>query len=236
MTQLIVADLHAHYGKSHVLQGVSFGVERHSITAILGRNGSGRSTTLKALMGIVQPTRGRLVLDGSDFAGMPVDRISKMGIAYVPEDRQVFSNLTVTENLEVGRQATRPGSPSWSRDNMFDYFPRLRERQNQRAGTMSGGEQQMLTLCRSLMGNPKLLLVDEPTEGLAPKIVEALSGVLQDIARRGVTILLVEQKLTLALRISGHVLVVGHGQIVLDADLDEFRQRDDIRSKWLDVS
>lgn len=236
MTSLTVSNLHAHYGKSHILHGVNFSIQHSLITAILGRNGSGRSTLLKALMGIVPPTRGSLTLDGTDFSGFSTHQIARMGLAYVPEDRQIFPNLSVAENLNVGRQKQRSGVPTWSVDDMYAYFPRLKERRDQRAGTMSGGEQQMLTLCRSLMGNPLLILVDEPTEGLAPQIVENLREALQDIARRGVKIILVEQKLTLALRISQHVLVMGHGQIVLDADVEEFRKRDDIRSEWLDVS
>ncbi len=236
MTSLTVSNLHAHYGKSHILHGVNFSIQDSFITAILGRNGSGRSTLLKTLMGIVSPTCGSLALDGTEFSSFSTHQIARMGLAYVPEDRQIFPNLSVAENLNVGRQKQRAGVPTWSVDDMYAYFPRLKERRDQRAGTMSGGEQQMLTLCRSLMGNPLLILVDEPTEGLAPQIVENLREALQDIARRGVKIILVEQKLTLALRISQHVLVMGHGQIVLDADVEEFRKRDDIRSEWLDVS
>lgn len=236
MTTLKVTNLHAHYGKSHILDGVTFSIEHAFTTAILGRNGSGRSTLLKALMGIVPSTGGNLELDGVEFSGWSTHQIAKMGLAYVPEDRQIFPNLSVVENLYVGTQKQRAGAPTWSLDDMYAYFPRLKERKHQRAGTMSGGEQQMLTLCRSLMGNPVLLLVDEPTEGLAPQIVENLREALQDIARRGVKIIVVEQKLTLALRVSQHVLVMGHGRIVLDADVEEFRKRDDIRSQWLDVS
>lgn len=236
MTELDVRGLHAHYGKSHVLQGVEFKLEQGSIAAILGRNGSGRSTTLKALMGIVPPSEGSVLLNGCELAGLQPNLISRRGIAYVPEDRQVFANLSVTENLLVGMQPPREGAPTWSLEDMFQYFPRLRERQNQKAGTMSGGEQQMLTLCRSLMGNPKLILIDEPTEGLAPQIVAVVSDALTDIARRGVTMLLVEQKLALALRISQTVFVMGHGHIVFTGGVDEFKQRDDVRRAWLDVS
>lgn len=236
MSALVATDLHAHYGKSHVLQGVSFSLRERAITAVLGRNGSGRSTMLKALMGIVRPSHGSLLMGGRNITGLSPYHIARLGLGYVPEDRQVFPNLSVIDNLKVGQQSQRADAPLWTVDDMFDYFPRLRERYNQMAGTMSGGEQQMLTLCRSLMGNPNILLVDEPTEGLAPQIVERLSDVLRDIAARGVTILLVEQKLTMALSISEHVLVMGHGYIVLDASIEEFKRRDDIRSEWLDLT
>jgi branched-chain amino acid transport system ATP-binding protein len=236
MTHFTVSNLHAHYGKGHVLQGVDFAIERGEIACILGRNGSGRSTTLKALMGIVPPTGGNGLLDGQEFFGLTPDKISRMGIAYVPEDRQVFANLTVLENLNVGVQSPRNGTHAWTLEDMYNYFPRLKERRQQKAGTLSGGEQQMLTMCRSLLGNPKLILIDEPTEGLAPLIVDALREMLIDIARKGVTILLVEQKLALALKISQKVLVMGHGQIVFTGTVPEFSERTDVRQKWLDVS
>ena len=236
MIQLTVRNLHAHYGKSHVLHGVDLDLHKGSITSILGRNGSGRSTTLKAVMGIVGASDGSIGFEGTELAGLQPNVIAKRGIAYVPEDRQVFANLSVTENLVVGSQPRRADAPVWIKEDMFNYFPRLRERQNQRAGTMSGGEQQMLTLCRSLMGNPKVILIDEPTEGLAPQIVSILSDALVDIARRGVTVLLVEQKLALALRISEHVLVMGHGQIAFSGTIDEFKGREDVRRAWLDVA
>ena len=236
MSALVATDLHAHYGKSHVLQGVSFSLREKVITAVLGRNGSGRSTMLKALMGIVRPSRGSLMMGNRDLVGLAAHRIANVGLGYVPEDRQIFANLSVLDNLRIGQQSIRPGAPSWTVEQMFEYFPRLKERRTQLAGTMSGGEQQMLTLCRSLLGNPFVLLVDEPTEGLAPQIVERLRDVLRDIAARGVTILLVEQKLTMALSISEHVLVMGHGHIVLDSPTDEFKRRNDIRSEWLDLA
>ncbi|MDB5771239.1 MAG: transporter ATP-binding protein [Burkholderia sp.] len=236
MAHFTVSNLHAHYSKGHVLQGVDFEIARGEIACILGRNGSGRSTTLKALMGIVTPTAGTGTLDGQDFFGLAPDKISRMGIAYVPEDRQVFANLSVLENLNVGLQSPRAGCHTWSLEDMYNYFPRLKERRQQKAGTLSGGEQQMLTMCRSLLGNPKLILIDEPTEGLAPLIVEALREVLIDISRKRVTVLLVEQKLALALKISQKVLVMGHGHIVFTGTVPEFKSRTDVRQKWLDVS
>ncbi len=236
MIQLSVSNLHAHYGQSHVLQGVTFDVQAGSITTILGRNGSGRSTTLKAIMGIVAPTGGSAKLKGFELASLSPTRISRAGIAYVPEERLVFPNLTVHENLLVGRQKVRRDAPAWSVADMYGHFPRLSERRNQLAGTLSGGEQQLLTLCRSLLGNPTIILVDEPTEGLAPQIVAQIRDVLLEIKRRGVTILLVEQKLTMALQISDDVLVMGQGEIVYSGTAAEFRQNTSIRKRWLDVA
>lgn len=236
MMLLSVSNLHAHYGQSHVLQGVTFDVQAGSITTILGRNGSGRSTTLKAMMGIVAPTSGSAKLKGIELAGLSPTRISRTGIAYVPEERLVFPNLTVHENLLVGQQKVRCDAPAWSIADMYGHFSRLSERRNQLAGTLSGGEQQLLTLCRSLLGNPTIILVDEPTEGLAPQIVAQIRDVLLEIKRRGVTILLVEQKLTMALQISDNVLVMGQGQIVYSGTAAEFRQNMHIRKRWLDVA
>jgi branched-chain amino acid transport system ATP-binding protein len=236
MSRLVIRDLHAHYGKSHILQGVQFNVDQGSIASILGRNGSGRSTTLKSIMGIVTPSRGEILLDEVDLAGLTPNQIAHHGVAYVPEDRQIFPNLTVAENLQIGIQSPRAGAPTWTIADVHGFFPRLKERMKQQSGTMSGGEQQMLTLCRSLLGNPKFLLVDEPTEGLAPLIVEALKSALIEIARRGVAILLVEQKLSLALHISGKVLVMGHGQIAFSGPVSDFVERRDVRRAWLDVS
>jgi branched-chain amino acid transport system ATP-binding protein len=235
MIQLSVSNLHAHYGQSHVLQGVTFQVPSGSISTILGRNGSGRSTTLKALMGILLPTAGNIKLNGVELAGLSPTKIARNGVAYVPEDRLVFPNLSVQENLVIGLQEPRPGAPVWTIPEMFDYFPRLRERRNQLAGTLSGGEQQMLTLCRSLLGNPLIMLIDEPTEGLAPQIVAQLRDVLLAIKSRGVTILLVEQKLTMALQISDNVLLMGHGQIVYSGSVSNFQQDASVRKRWLDV-
>ncbi len=236
MIQLSVSDHPCPLWQKHVLQGVTFDVPAGSITTILGRNGSGRSTTLKAMMGIVAPTGGSAKFKGFELAGLSPTRISRAGIAYVPEERLVFPNLTVHENLLVGQQRPRQDAPTWTVADMYTQFPRLSERQNQLAGTLSGGEQQMLTLCRSLLGNPIVILIDEPTEGLAPQIVAQIRGMLLEIKRRGVTILLVEQKLTMALQISDNVLVMGHGQIVYSGTTAEFRQDEHIRKRWLDVA
>jgi len=233
---LKVEGLHAHYGKSHILYGVDLAVEDASIVSLLGRNGSGRSTTLKSLMGIVPATQGSVRLAGQELTGLRPFEIARAGLGYVPEERLVFPNLTVEENLLMGLQPPRNGSAAWTIEDMYQYFPRLKERRRNKAGTLSGGEQQMLTICRSLLGNPRVLLIDEPTEGLAPKIVDVVMEVILDIRKRGVAVVLVEQKLTIALNVAQKVFVMGHGEIVFEGTPDELRSRPDIRRNWLEVS
>lgn len=232
---LSVRELHVHYGKSHILQGVSFDVGKDSVMSLLGRNGSGRSTTVKAIMGLVAPTSGQVILNGRDFFGAQPFEICRAGIAFVPEEREIFANLTVDENLAMGVQPKRNDAPSWSAQQMFDYFPRLKERRNTRAGSLSGGEQQMLTICRSLLGNPRLILIDEPTEGLAPKMVSAVGEAIQDIHRRGVSVVLVEQKLTITLKISTQVCLLGHGRIVFRGVPGELAENPQLLKDWLAV-
>lgn len=236
MTLLDVRGLHAHYGKSHILHGVDMQVPESAIVSLLGRNGSGRSTLLKALMGLVPPTAGTVTLDGKPLAGLRPYDICRRGIGYVPEERLVFPNLTVEENLAMGGQKGAPGAHTWSVGEMYDYFPRLKERRHIRAGYMSGGEQQMLTICRSLLGNPRVLLIDEPTEGLAPKIVEVVMEVILDIGRRGVAVVLVEQKLTIALKIAEKVMVMGHGELVFHGTPEELEAAPEVRRNWLEVA
>ncbi len=228
--------LQAHYGKSHVLRGVSFGIDEGEVVSLVGRNGSGRSTTLKTILGIVRPTGGSVRLGGVEQAGRPTRRIVRDGIAYVPEERLVFADLTVEENLRLGQLPPEPGRATWSLDGMYAYFPRLKERQHTKAGRLSGGEQQMLTICRSLLGNPRVILIDEPTEGLAPRIVDRVVDVILDISRHGVAVLLVEQRLTIALDISRRVLVMGHGRIVHEGPPEGLRENDEIHRRWLAVS
>ncbi|MCD2511705.1 ABC transporter ATP-binding protein [Comamonas endophytica] len=230
---LKIANLHAYYGKSHVLHGVDFEVRPGEIVALLGRNGSGRSTTAKAVMGLVD-WEGTLEWKGRPLAGCKAYEIAHLGIGYVPESRDVFPNLTVHQNLLLGRKGNGRGS-RWSFDDMYAMFPRLKERQHTEAGVMSGGEQQMLTLCRTLMGDPDLIIIDEPTEGLAPKIVELVGEYLQTIKSRGVAVLLIEQKLTIAMRISDRALVMGHGAIVFDGTPEGLRADDRVRREWLEV-
>ena len=235
-TLLDVQDLHAHYDKSHILHGVSLTIAPGEIVSLLGRNGSGRSTTLKTIMGLVMPTGGHVRLEGTDLAGERAYRIARAGIAYVPEEREIFANITVEENMRIGVQAARGGVPHWNIEQMYAFFPQLKDRRNTAAGMLSGGEQQMLTMCRALLGNPRVILIDEPTEGLAPKIVEVVTDMIRDICQQGVSVLLVEQKLTIAMRVSKRVYVMGHGQIVFEGTPDSLRNKPDIRREWLEVS
>ena len=233
---LEVSDLHAHYDKSHILRGVHLTIGKGEIVSLLGRNGSGRSTTLKAIMGLVPPSAGSVRLDGAELAGVRAFRIARAGLAYVPEEREIFANLTVDENMRIGMQTARRGAPQWTPEQMYGYFPQIKERRDTQAGMLSGGEQQMLTICRSLLGNPRVILIDEPTEGLAPKIVEVVTEVVRDICRRGVAVLLVEQKLTIALRVAERVYVMGHGQIVFEGTPAALRGAPDVRRDWLEVA
>jgi len=230
---LEVRGLNAFYGKSHILQGVNFSVGAGEIVALLGRNGAGRSTTCKAIMGLVHPV-GQISFKDRPIAGLRPDQIAHLGLGYVPEDRQIFPTLTVHQNLELGLK--RKGRTSrWSFEDMFNLFPNLSERRNNQAGVLSGGEQQMLTVCRTLMGDPDLIIIDEPTEGLAPKLIEQVASLLDEISSRGVAILLVEQKLTIALKIARRVMVMGHGRIVFEGAPTELRGNDTVRREWLEV-
>ncbi|MGD0623253.1 MAG: ABC transporter ATP-binding protein [Thermodesulfobacteriota bacterium] len=235
MTFLEIDGLHVYYGKSHILQGVSFIAERGEIVSVLGRNGSGRSTTLKAIMGLVPPSNGHILLQGENIAGRRPFEIVHGGISYVPEERLIFDNLTTQENLIIGQQPGKREAPKWTIDQMYEYFPRLAQRRNAKAGTLSGGEKQMLTICRSLLGNPILILIDEPTEGMAPQAVDVVMQVILRIQTRGVTVLLVEQKLTIALDISDRVLVMGHGKIVFEGTPKDIKGDEKIRKEWLEV-
>ncbi len=230
---LNVDELHAHYGQSHVLHGVSFQVGQGEIVALLGRNGSGRSTTAKAIMGLVDG-RGGIDWKGRPILGKEPFEIAHLGIGYVPENRDIFPKLTVHQNLLLGQKGKGQGA-RWSFDDMYAMFPRLKERQHTEAGVLSGGEQQMLTLCRTLMGDPDLIIIDEPTEGLAPRIVEQVGEYLQTLKGRGISVLLIEQKLTIAMAISDRVLVMGHGSIVFQGTPDALRADPDTRREWLEV-
>lgn len=230
---LKVENLHAFYGKSHVLHGVHFEVGKGEIVALLGRNGSGRSTTAKAVMGMVEST-GTVDWRGQHILGKKPYEIAHLGIGYVPENRDIFPKLTVHQNLMLGQKGRGQGA-RWSFDDMYAIFPRLKERQHTEAGVLSGGEQQMLTLCRTLMGDPELIIIDEPTEGLAPKIVELVADYLQKLKERGVSVLLIEQKLTIALSISDRALVMGHGSIVFQGTPEKLRSDAYIRKEWLEV-
>lgn len=230
---LQVSNLHAYYGKSHVLHGVDMQVNAGEIVALLGRNGSGRSTTAKAIMGLVN-SNGSVVWKGKETLGHKTFEIANLGIGYVPENRDIFPKLTVHQNLLLGQKGKGKGA-RWSFDDMYQMFPRLKEREHTEAGVLSGGEQQMLTLCRTLMGDPDLIIIDEPTEGLAPKIVELVAQYLQELRKRGISVLLIEQKLTIAMQISDRCLVMGHGSIVFEGTPDALRANADIRKEWLEV-
>ncbi len=230
---LTIENLNAYYGKSHVLHGVNLSVGAGEIVALLGRNGSGRSTTAKAIMGLVE-CHGSIVWKDQQIQGRRTFEVAHLGIGYVPENRDIFPTLTVEQNLYLGQKDARK-TGRWSLDDMYQLFPRLKERQHTEAGVMSGGEQQMLTLCRTLMGDPDLIIIDEPTEGLAPKIVELVAQYLKELKKRGVSVLLIEQKLTIAMAISDRALVMGHGSIVFDGTPQSLRENAEIRKEWLEV-
>ena len=230
---LEVRDLEAFYGKSHILHGVHFGIGNGEIVSLLGRNGVGRSTTIKAIMGMVA-CEGSVKFKGEELVGLKTFEIAHKGLGYVPENRDIFPTLTVRQNLVLGMKGSAPGV-RWKEENMFELFPRLAERANTQAGFLSGGEQQMLTLCRTLMGDPDLIMIDEPTEGLAPKIVELVAEYLMELKRRGVSVLLVEQKLTIALQISQRCYVMGHGSIVFEGTPAALKEHAEVRKEWLEV-
>ena len=230
---LQVSQLHAFYGKSHVLHGVDLHVGEGEIVALLGRNGSGRSTTAKAIMGMVE-SQGSVLWNGKQIQGRKSYEIANLGVGYVSENRDIFPKLTVHQNLMLGQKRANK-KPRWTFEDMYAIFPRLKEREHTEAGVLSGGEQQMLTLCRTLMGDPDLIIIDEPTEGLAPKIVELVATYLQTLRARGLSVLLIEQKLTIAMQISDRCLVMGHGSIVFDGSPQALRADSAVRKEWLEV-
>lgn len=230
---LKIENLQAYYGKSHVLHGVEFSVESGEIVSLLGRNGSGRSTTAKAIMGLVD-CNGSVRWKEQEIVGKKTFEIAQLGLGYVPESRDIFPTLTVEQNLILGQKSARK-TGRWSFEDMFAMFPRLKERRHTSAGVLSGGEQQMLTLCRALMGDPDLIIIDEPTEGLAPKIVELVAHYLKELKKRGISVLLIEQKLTIAMEISDRCLVMGHGSIVFSGTPNDLRNDKLVRREWLEV-
>jgi len=228
-----VRDLHAFYGKSHIIQGVDLDIEAGEIVSVLGRNGVGRSTMLKAIMGDID-VRGSVEFAGRQIVGLQPYEIARRGLGYVPENREVFAGLTVRENLLMGERSGNAAA-RWTIDQMFELFPKLRERAEAPAGVLSGGEQQVLTICRTLMGNPSLIMIDEPTEGLAPMMVELVGVLIQKVAQRGTAVLLVEQKLTIALQVSRRLYVMGHGRIVFEGVPQELETNRAVRQEWLEV-
>ena len=228
-----VEDLHAYYGKSHILHGVSFDVWPGEIVSLLGRNGVGRTTTIRAIMGDVPP-RGSIRFKGQQIAGRKPHQVARLGVGYVPENRDIFPSLTVRENLLLGKKKVHQDG-RWSMRDLFEIFPRLEERADTPGGVLSGGEQQMLTICRTLMGDPDLIMVDEPTEGLSPMMVEHVGKLIERIAQRGIAILLVEQKLTIALRVCERLYVMGHGRVVFEGTAQELRANHAVFKEWLEV-
>jgi len=230
---LQIRGLHGYYGKSHILQGIDIDVGEGEIVSLLGRNGVGRSTMIKAIMGEVEP-QGSIKFKGEEIAGLKTHDIARRGIGYVPEYRGIFPTMTVEQNLLLGmKKANQTGR--WSIEDMYEMFPNLRARADNLGDVISGGEKQMLTICRTLMGDPELIMIDEPTEGLAPKLIEQVGNLLEKIAERGLSILLVEQKLTIALKISHRIYIMGHGKIVYEGTPEDLRNNDDIRKEWLEV-
>ena len=230
---LEVAGIHTHYGRAEILADVSFEVASGEVVALLGRNGAGKSTTLKSIMGLVRPTRGKVVFDGEPVTHLQPFRICQRGLGYVPEDRRVFARLTVTENLDVARQPARSGAPAWSPERLFELFPNLAERRSEWASALSGGERQMLTVARTLMGNPRAILLDEPSEGLAPVIVEQMAATVEELKTEGVTILLSEQNLYFAGRVADRVVIIEKGRIRHTATMEEALADESVHAAYL---
>lgn len=231
---LKIKNLNSYYGKSHILQGVNLIINEGEIVSLLGRNGVGRSTFIKSIMGIVN-SQGSIIFNDKEILGKPVHEIANMGIGYVSENRDIFPDLTVKENLDLGKKENKFGI-KWNIEELFDLFPNLKNRIDVPGGLLSGGEQQMLTICRSLMGSPKLMMIDEPTEGLSPQMVDNVESLLRKISSKGVSILLVEQKLTIAFSLSQRLYVMGHGKVVFEGKPQEIQNNKEIIREWLEVS
>lgn len=233
---LAVKELNTFYDQSHILQGISLAVDQGEIVCLLGRNGVGKSTTLKSIIGLVTPRSGEIVFKGRNVAGLPPYTIAKMGIGYVPEDRRIFPTLSVRENLVMGiKPGQKTNGEGWSVEKVYKYFPSLEKRDKQRGAYLSGGEQQMLTIARTLMGNPGVILIDEPTEGLAPLIVATVEQVIQDIHKNDIPVLLVEQNMRVALRLAGRIYVISKGKIVFQGTRQELKEAREVREKYLEV-
>lgn len=232
---LTVDGLNTYYGRAHILSDVALGVERGEVVVLLGRNGAGKSTTFKSIMGLVRAAAGRITFEEVEIQGRPSHDICRRGLGYVPEDRRIFTELTVTENLDVGRQPPRQGAPEWTTERLFDLFPNLAEMRDRPGGRMSGGEQQMLTIARTLMGNPSLVLLDEPSEGLAPVIVEQLARTIIDLKREGVSVLLSEQNLHFAMLVSDRAYIIEKGRIRYEGSMNDLERNEEIRDAYLTV-
>jgi branched-chain amino acid transport system ATP-binding protein len=232
---LQVKGLHAYYGRAHILQGVSLEAQAGEVVALLGRNGAGKSTAMKAIMGLVPPARGEVTFEGHRIERLPPYRIARLGLGYVPEERRIFTDLTVEENLEVGKQPRRPNAPYWTREKLFALFPNLGEMKNRPGGRMSGGEQQMLTIARTLMGNPSLVLLDEPSEGLSPIIVEQMAHSIRTLKGEGLSVLLCEQNLHFSQAVADRAYIIEKGQIRFGGTMAELAADSSLREQYLSV-
>lgn len=230
-----VNGLHSYYGRAHILDGVSFAIGRGEVVALLGRNGAGKTTTLKSIIGLVRPAKGEIMFDGAAIAGLAPYEICRRGLGYVPEERRIFPDLTVMENLEVGRQPPRDGNDAWTPERLFELFPNLAEMRDRPGGRMSGGEQQMLTIARTLMGNPRAILLDEPSEGLAPVIVEQMAETVRELKAEGVSVLLSEQNMHFARAVADRATIIEKGRIRYDGDMRELAANEEVRSAYLTV-
>ncbi|MEQ3626611.1 MAG: ABC transporter ATP-binding protein [Celeribacter sp.] len=232
---LEVDRINSFYGKAHILSDLSLKVERGEVVALLGRNGAGKTTTMKSIIQLVRPRSGRVMFQGRDLVGLPAFRAAKAGVGYVPEERRIFGALTVLENLEVGRQPARDGAPHWTVEQLFEIFPNLAERRRNQGKAMSGGEQQMLTIARTLMGNPNLLLLDEPSEGIAPVIVEQMAATILKLKAEGLTVMISEQNLHFARAVADRAIIIEGGEVKFDDSFAALEASPEIRDAYLAV-
>jgi branched-chain amino acid transport system ATP-binding protein len=232
---LQIERLSAFYGRAQILFDVGLAVGHGEVVALMGRNGAGKTTTIRSIMGLVDSRRGRVRFDGNDVTRLDAYQISRLGIGWVPEDRRIFTDLTVLENLEVGRRPARPDAPAWSVERVFELFPNLREMPDRPGGRMSGGEQQMLTVARTLMGNPRLVLLDEPSEGVAPLIVEQMAKMIGELKKEGLAVLLSEQNVQFAAAVSDRVYVLEKGQVRFEGAMRELSANEEIRRQYLTI-
>jgi branched-chain amino acid transport system ATP-binding protein len=232
---LEVAGLNAFYGRAHILHDVALEVRQGEVAVLLGRNGAGKSTTLKSIMGLLRAAKGQIAFEGRPIANLAPFEIARLGLGYVPEDRRIFAGLNVMENLEVGRRPPRPGAPAWTPERLFSLFPNLAEMRDRPGGRMSGGEQQMLTIARTLMGNPSLILLDEPSEGLAPVIVEQMARTIRELKTQGLTVVLSEQNLNFATQVSDRAYVIEKGQIKYSGAMTDLAADEEVRRAYLTV-
>ncbi len=232
---LHVEGLHSHYGRAHILADVALDAREGEVLALLGRNGAGKSTTLKSAIGLVRPSAGTITFAGTRIDGLSPFRIARLGLGFVPEDRRIFTDLSVMENLEVGRQAPREGAPTWTPERLFELFPNLGRMRDRPGGRMSGGEQQMLTIARTLMGNPRCVLLDEPSEGLAPLIVEQMAMTIRTLKAEGLSVVLSEQNLHFSAMVADRAVIIEKGRVRFTGTMDELRADEAVRTQYLSV-